>query len=293
MSEQIPNDPPPATPPVDPAAPAPAAPPAGDPPPADPPKAAEPPAWSDLIKAIADEDARKFAERFTDLAALAKGGLDLRKASSQREGWVKLPGDKATDEEKAAWRKAVGLPEGPEGYGLALDKAEAEADPEAVDRFGRLLKVAFDNGAPKGAMAAIVEWYNSENRTIATRELEAWNTAVAQGEQKLRQQWGADYEANAALAARALQHFGGPDVLKLMEQAKVANHPDVMRMFAQIGRMTAESVPSIAQPRQQSVDDLEALKAEKRKREDEGTVYDADFQRRWAEGFRRAYGNAA
>lgn len=293
MSEQIPNDPPPATPPVDPAAPAPAAPPAGDPPPADPPKAAEPPAWSDLIKAIADEDARKFAERFTDLAALAKGGLDLRKASSQREGWVKLPGDKATDEEKAAWRKAVGLPEGPEGYGLALDKAEAEADPEAVDRFGRLLKVAFDNGAPKGAMAAIVEWYNSENRTIATRAIEARTAADQQGEQDLRREWGGDFDTRIGGSARAAQYFGGPDYIKAMEEAGLGNNPHVLRAWAKVAAMTAESVPSIAQPRQQSVDDLEALKAEKRKREDEGTVYDADFQRRWAEGFRRAYGNAA
>lgn len=250
--------------------------------------AAQPPAWSDLIKGIADEDARKFAERFTDLGALAKGGLDLRKASSQREGWVKLPGDKATDEEKAAWRKAVGLPEGPEGYGLALDKAEAEADPEAADRFGRLLKVAFDNGAPKGAMAAIVEWYNSEKGAIATRELEAFEKSKVDGEQEMRREWGADYPARIERAALAAQHFGGQEMVALLEEKGLANHPAVLRAWAKVAAETSESVPSLAQPRQQSVSDLEALQAEARKRMDEGTYNDPAFQRRFSEAFHKA-----
>lgn len=255
--------------------------------------AAAPPAWSDLLRVIQDEKAREFFARYDSLEAAAKGGLDLRRMSSQRDGWVKLPGANATDEEKTAWRKAMGIPEGPEAYGVALPEDMAKDDPDAADRFGRFLKAMHETGGSKEQVAKAVEWYISENRTIAAREAEARIAADQRDEQILRREYGADFDARVAGGARAAQYFGGPDYVKAMEDAGLGNNPHVIRAWAKVAAMTAESVPAIAQPRQQSVGDLEALKAEKREREDKGTVYDPDFQRRWAEGFRKVYGTAA
>ena len=273
--------------------PPPPPPPAGDPPPADPPKDTQPPAWTDLLKGIQDEDARKFAERYTDLGALAKGGLELRKLSSQRDGWLKLPDANATDAEKAAYRKALGVPEGPEAYGVNVPEEMAKDDPDFADRLGRFLKAMHSSDASKAVVAQAVDWFISENRTIATREEEARKASMAEGEQKLRQRWGADYENYIGFYPRTVAHFGGEEVAGLLQSAGLDNHPAIVEMFVKIGRMTADSIPAIAQPRQQIASDLDALKAEASERMQKGTFNDPDFQRRWSAGFQRAFSSAA
>ena len=247
------------------------------------------PAYSDLLGVISDEKAREFAKRYATLEDLAKGALDLRKLSSQREGWLKVPDDKATDEDKAAWRKALGIPDGPESYGVTVAEEVAKEDPDFADRLGRFLKAMHETGAPKGVVDKALAFQLSEIQAVKNREIEAAKAARDQGERELRARWGADYETYIGYYPRTVLHFGGEEVANALQSAGLDNDPRIVEMFVKIGRMTAESVPAIAAPATQRQSDLAAIEAEARERRDKGTYTDPEFQKRYDAALARAY----
>ena len=60
--------------------------------------------WREFIEG---EDGQKYAERFTDLNSLVSGSIDMRKQLSSA---IVPPGKDASDEQIAAYRKAIGIP---------------------------------------------------------------------------------------------------------------------------------------------------------------------------------------
>lgn len=78
----------------------------------------EPVAWYNRFKG--DIDVSKLS-KFKEEKDLAKGYIELEKAYSAKmakEGYVKIPGEDASEDEMAAFKKAVGVPEKPDGYTL-------------------------------------------------------------------------------------------------------------------------------------------------------------------------------
>ncbi|MBX9643387.1 MAG: hypothetical protein K2W91_04705, partial [Novosphingobium sp.] len=73
------------------------------------------------------------------------------------KGLVKLPGENATAEERAAFNKAIGVPETIEGYAIQAPK-DGEGNEVALDTelLGRLSKTALEKGAPAGVFKALV-----------------------------------------------------------------------------------------------------------------------------------------
>lgn len=75
-------------------------------------------AWQDKLPDDFAED-RQLLAQFTDLRGLTKSLKDnMAKARVNTEGFVKLPGEKASDSERAAFYKSLGVPDAPDGYGL-------------------------------------------------------------------------------------------------------------------------------------------------------------------------------
>jgi hypothetical protein len=94
----------------------------------------------DVAPADAKLDAGKFdiPEKFRDPAtgalrveALLKSYLELERAMSRR---VTPPGDDAPDEERARWRKVIGVPDSPEGYAIDAAHDMCGPDPEVNRR---------------------------------------------------------------------------------------------------------------------------------------------------------------
>ncbi|HQS69738.1 MAG: hypothetical protein B7Y36_08250 [Novosphingobium sp. 28-62-57] len=130
-----------------------------------------------------------------DIAGLAKVARDNQKAVRD-SGRVKVPGEGATAEEIAAYRKAVGVPEAPTGYEfkppVGEDGQPLELNSATLDRIATF---AHKHGLPKGPMEALVSDYiqgELDDRNTRTRaldsEAQAW--VKAQGA-----------EANAKIAA--------------------------------------------------------------------------------------------
>lgn len=199
---------PPAPPANEPPATPPSTPPAASAPPAQPPKPtavqtppsappAEPKAyWPDDWRAkIAGTDdkrnpLRKTLETFQDPAAIANSMMELRRRWDEG-GHVKLPGKDAKPEDIAAFHKAMGVPDKPEGYleqftpenGAILGDADK---PLASSFAAEMHKV----GAPPAAVNQALNWYfkNQEEQAAALDESD--ETFRAETERALKEEYG-------------------------------------------------------------------------------------------------------
>lgn len=229
----IDNDPPAGDPPAVPPAADPPANDGGDPPsdpPADPP-ASDPPA-DDWRARLAGDDkkllgylARVPSER--ELVARVKKHDDDIKAGK----YLKPLGDDATDEEKAVWRAALGVPEKPEGYMEKLPEGLVVGDDDKpyVDKFFEKMHGA---DAPPGLTAAALDAYYEIVEEQAAAEAEAANAVKSESIEALREEWGADYKRNLNAmhglldtlpepVADAFRHGKGADGMPLGYNAEV------------------------------------------------------------------------
>ena len=106
-------------------------------------------------------------------------------------GHVKIPGEKATDDEVASFRKALNVPEKPEGYidhlKLANDAVLGDADkPMVLDFAGRLHKV---HATPAVVNEAVNWWYEKQEADAAALD-EADETFRLESERRLREEQG-------------------------------------------------------------------------------------------------------
>lgn len=78
-----------------------------------------------------------------------------------------------------------------------------------------------------------------------------------ESEKTLREEWGYDYDKNVAKAKRALQIYGDPEILELMN-TEAGNHPAVVKMFARLGEDVTEDMAQNTQNNSLAVSPLDA-----------------------------------
>lgn len=103
--------------------------------------------------------------KYQSLEELVKGHVNLAKMRQQQtDGLVKVPGEDASEEEIAAFRAAIGVPESAEGYELPEIPEGAEVDGNLVDAFR---STAQEMGLNPKQFQKAVEWYNQYGVKVA------------------------------------------------------------------------------------------------------------------------------
>jgi uncharacterized protein with PIN domain len=250
MSEPAPTATPPvADPPADPGA--------GDPSPSSPPgifseglSFSE--GWYEGIDDPAFDPYRSMAAQFKDLPTVFKSLHDTKAALSQRQdGMVKLPGAQATPEEKAAFHRALGVPESVDDYQIT----PPEKLPEGVEfdegQLSAFREFAHANGIPPATASALVA-FQAQAESEAISSIEAQQRAFVESQQNaLRQEWGAQWEKKQMLAKRAAETFGlgadhpamqNADVVKAMAEAAAKISEDSLVAGEEItGKLSPQS----------------------------------------------------
>ena len=217
------------------------------------PEASATPAALGWRTGIEDKKLREHAGRFTSPAELAQAHLDLRR---QLSAAIKpLPKD-ATDEQRAEYRRALGVPESPEDYQVDTPAdlpEELAPDGETVRSF---LRTAHQAGATPELVQASLRWFFGTLGEGAKAKATLERAETERGLATLKKEWGGEqaYTRNVGLAQRAAAHFGGEDFRvfiesRIVDGVKLTNHPALIRTFAEIGRlMTEDSVQVGARP---------------------------------------------
>lgn len=233
------GDPPANDPPADPPAADASTPPAGDPP-ADPPADDKPAALPDNWRELAageDEDALKLLKRYGSLNGVVKA---LSEAQKTIRAGVKKPEMPDPKDEKAmaAWRKAEGIPDTPEGYKLAepITKRLIDADKPVLANF---TEFAHGKNAPPAFVEMAAEWYVDMSEKAAEAQAQADDKAKEDAEDALRDAWSRDeYKGNLTLAKRFWESSGieGLSEARLPDGRRLGDVPGFVQFSSDQGR---------------------------------------------------------
>lgn len=239
----------------------------------------------DWRKVLAGEDAEtlKALERFATPADYHKSFTEAQKTiRSRQEGVIKLPGEKATDEEKAAFQKALGIPEAPDKYEIKAKPPEgleiSDADKAFLSRVTAKLHAS-------GGFAATPEVANMAHELYfeAMQEQAAVMAAAAvqkknEGKAVLTKLYGQNLSLEMKHAENALVAFGPRDPQKaramldrqFADGTTLGDDPEIVQMLVRASRATHEDpmlldtlsggLPSDAGAVQQQIDEIMKLK---------------------------------
>lgn len=193
-------------------------------------------------ESYAGEDQKKLAElkRYESPKAVIDALLAAKEKIRTGQAREPLAKD-AKPEEVAAYRKANGIPETPEGYLEKLPEGIVLGD-EDKQGFGDFVKDMHDSNAPPEFVHKAVAAYQKqvEARTIALQQQdnEQKTNAIA----TLTQEFGPEYAANiqsmknfitASFPKDVAEHFLSA---RLGDGTAIFNHPDMIRSFVRISR---------------------------------------------------------
>lgn len=204
------------------------------------------PSPSDWRASISDAELRSVADRYSSPADLAKAHRELRQQLSTR---VAVPGENASEEDKAAFRKALGVPEKVEDYGDVLPENlpdELKPDEAGTERLNAFVaKMHEASFTPAQVKAAVSTYFE-----MVQQDMDAMRAAdkrfAEESEAALRREWpGEEFERNKAFASRAAQEFFGKDfeAAKQMQTSDgrfLLDNPTLLKALAKIGREMGE-----------------------------------------------------
>lgn len=192
---------------------------------------------------ITDEAAKKFAETSTDITSLAKRGLEMREKLSKS---VIMPGKDASAEEVAAFNKALGVPDSPEGYEWPAPAEGEELTDDIKAQRADWSKFFHDQRYTKtqaeAALARVVELNAAQEEKTAAED----KAFADEQEAILRNEWpGDEFKKNKEMASRAARELFGDDFKDVMtleskDGRLVMDNVAMSRVFARIGREMAE-----------------------------------------------------
>ena len=191
--------------------------------------------WKDSISEAYRNDPN--IEKFTEIDALAKSYINATKMIGQDK--VVIPTNNSTEE---AWNEVydkLGRPENADKYQLDAKSETVNLDDNAIKQFAEQShKLGLNNKQAQG----ILEFYKTNMEGTAQQAKIDTETAQAQAEQELRQEWGRDFESKVKQAGALAKANMNAEVLDMTLQngVRLGDHPEVIRGFAKIASMMQE-----------------------------------------------------
>jgi len=133
----------------------------------------------------------------------------------------------------------------PEKYEFKLAEGRA-LDQGLIDAVTPLLK---ELGATQENAAKLVEAYDKYGQSFEAAQEKQFQDFMAQTTKDniaaMRKEWGADYDANLAVASRGIARFLSDAGKTKLENSGLGNDPEFMRAFYQAGKMIQEDRPPV------------------------------------------------
>ena len=191
--------------------------------------------WKDSIS----EDFRNdpSIEKFTEIDALAKSYINATKMIGQDK--VAIPNNNSTDDQWSEVYAKLGRPESPEKYALDVNSEVVNLDENAIKSFAEQShKLGLNNKQAQG----ILEFYKNNMEGTAQQSKIDTETAQAQAEQQLRQEWGREFDTNIKKAGALAKANMNPEILdmQLKDGMRLGDHPEIIKGFAKIAGMMSE-----------------------------------------------------
>jgi hypothetical protein len=204
------------------------------------------PAWVPQVKEEARGSDLNAFPTITDLVEKGYRGTikerDTLKA--EYEGYkakaIPIPGESSKPEEIAAFRKALGVPDKPEGYTYKLPDGTPE-DTLSADEMKKVLELVHKHNASPGLVQDLV---NYEVQTImdARKTVKEKNEAdTKEAMEFVTKEFGADkVEAKLSEIFKVVDKFGGPELRKEFNETGMGNNPRLIVFLGKIAPFFSE-----------------------------------------------------
>jgi len=176
-------------------------------------------------------------EKFTEIDALAKSYINATKMIGQDK--VIIPNNNSTDDQWNEVYAKLGRPETADKYSLDVKSEVVNLDENAIKSFTEQShKLGLNNKQAQG----ILEFYKNNMEGSAQQSKIDTETAQAQAEQELRQEWGRDFEGKVKQAGALAKANINSEVLdmQLQDGTIIGDHPEIIKGFAKIADMMSE-----------------------------------------------------
>ena len=186
---------------------------------------------------------------FKDVESLAKTVVHQQKQMGNR---IPIP---KTDEEKMEVYNKLGRPETADKYEVSIPTDYKQYMPE--EQVNQFKNVAHNIGLNNEQVNALIEYQKNTIDYEMKNQPARIDASRKESEKTLKNEWGYDYDKNVAKAKRALQVYGDPEILELMN-TEAGNHPAVVKMFARLGEDVTEDMAQNTQNNSLAVSPLDA-----------------------------------
>ena len=195
--------------------------------------------------------------KFTEIDALAKSYINATKMIGSDK--IAVPNNNSTDDQWNEVYAKLGRPESPDKYQLDFKSEVAPVDENAIKSFA---EVAHKTGLNEKQAQAILDFYKQNSENSAQQLKIDTETAQAQAEQQLRQEWGKQFDENINKAAAVAKANMSNDVLdmQLKDGTRLGDHPDIIKGFAKIAGLLSED--KVVTTESESVDQGRDLESE-------------------------------
>jgi len=214
--------------------------------------------WRDSIS----DDLKKTAERFTSPDDAIRSIVAFQK----REGQVRVPGKDASEEELAAYHKAVGVPESPSDYEFPEIPEGYEMTDEVQASRELWGKRFHELGVSKDVALQLSNLVNEDAIQIEAAQAEADKAFVQSQMDALKSEWkGDEYDKNARIANNAFANIldrAGIDIDHFTQKRVdgktfLNDDADMLKIFALLGREMSEGTlgPAMSESERESADE--------------------------------------
>jgi len=211
-------------------------------PPADPPDPGDPPdpeetKLSGLFEGATAEQREKYGDylkEFQKLPELIDAHMALK---TKADGSIQKPGEKASEEELAAYKKSMGIPDTEDDYDFG-ELPEGQTQDKELDKWFRdlALKSNLNNDQAKMQYLAFNKLITDGNKAALDKK-EADKQAV---EKELKKDFGKDYPEAIAKANRFMKILNVSAILDSLGNTELENDPRFIKIFTSMGQIISE-----------------------------------------------------
>ena len=186
------------------------------------------PAWMNQINSELIKDAEKAGKlsKFEKLSDLASAYLE---AEGKLGSSIVKPGENASDEERRAFYKALGVPD-------AADKYSIEGDDAKMFR-----EMAFNNNLTDEQAKALYKSLQEVGNNAIAAQKAAFAQQAQDTQAALQKEYGKDYQTKIEMLKRGIATYGGEKMGAKLQQAGLLGDYDVVKLFILLGEQSAEA----------------------------------------------------
>ena len=166
-----------------------------------------------------------------DLSSFVKSAIDTK--SMVGANVIKLPGEKATDEERNAFYDSLGRPKDHAGYkNTVAPKVDTLLDPGVMETMQKTFHgLGLSEKQGQGILDAYMGIINSGYDASEARTQAAYQEGVA----ALKTDWGVNYDNNVKTAQLALRQLGDEALMKTIDESGLGNNPAFIKFMHAVG----------------------------------------------------------